>query len=463
MRWIAFLWVVCAAAINAAPTSSPKNALEDYVAAPDSSFGWHVLARYSPPGADVVALELTSQTWQGIVWKHQLYVFRPHAAGVDARQGLLVVGGGRWHDRFETEPAKELPDDAKIFLEMARRLDAVVAVVGQVPFQPMFDLNEDSLIAYTFDRYLKTGDADWPLLLPMVKSVVKAMDATQQFMISEWHEAPQRFTVLGGSKRGWTTWLLGAVEPRAAVLVPVVIDALNFRRNMPYQSTVWGAPSPALAPYTKLHLIDILGSSQGEALREIVDPYSYRKRLTQPKLVVVATNDPYFPLDALNLYWDALPPPKYILYAPNQTHSMDDYGRLIPTMNAVHRASEGGASLPAMKWEFQSRDHALRLCVRSVPEPGAVVAWTADSTDAGFVHARFSSQPVAADRGVFVFDLARPDSGYRAVFAETAFGAGDAKYTLSTNVRITDPAGHAPSRLTEIRGTPGVCPAGARH
>ncbi len=460
-RLALFLWLTLSAvAGNGAPRVSPHEALADYVAKADASYAWHVVARYSPPGADVVVLRLVSQTWKGIVWKHQLYVIKPRNVAADTRQGLFVVSGGRWRESYEAEPPAALPDDAKVFIEMAHRLGSVVAVLSQVPFQPMFDLREDDLIAYTFDRYLATGDTEWPLLLPMVKSVSRGMDATQAFMQQEWHAAPQRFTVLGGSKRGWTTWLAGAVEPRAAALVPAVIDALNFAEHMPYQSTVWGAPSPALEPYTKRNLVQVLGSRQGRDLREIVDPWTYRKQLTQPKLIVVATNDPYFPVDALNLYWKGLPPPKYILYVPNQGHGLDDLGRVIATLAAVHRSSADGAALPQMHWEFQIHDHALRLCMRASPLPSDVVAWHARSPNAGFVEATFEPQPVTATDGTFVYELQWPTTGYGALFAEAAFGEGAARYTLSTNLRVTDSTGRAPSPLTAIPGERGVCPRG---
>jgi PhoPQ-activated pathogenicity-related protein len=452
------LALMAAGSAQAAPDSTPADALADYVAAPDDSYGWQVHARYSVPGADIVELHLRSQTWHGTLWKHQLFIVKPVSVDDDVRQGLLVVAGGRWRDRYETETRTELPDDVRVFVQMAQRANTVLAVLGQVPFQPMFGLTEDNLIAYSFDEYLETGDATWPLLLPMVKSAVKAMDATQAFTRDEWQMQLLRFTVLGGSKRGWTTWLTGAVEPRAAALIPVVIDALNFKAHMPYQTKVWGAPSKALEPYTKRGLLKVLSSPRGRALRRIVDPYSYRQRLTQPKLIVVATNDPYFPVDSLNLYWDALPDPKYALYLPNSTHHADDFGRIIPAVAAFHRASAGGTPLAKLEWEYQAGPDRLRLCVRADPRPQSVVAWTAASDDRDFRDATFSQNPVAPQRGAYVFDLARPAGGYAAVFAESLFGGGADRYPLSTNLRVIGARTAPAIAATAIRGHTGVCP-----
>lgn len=443
----------------AAPDSPPDQALAAYLAAPDATYEWRVRARHRRAGAEIVELTLHSQTWRDAVWKHQLFLIRPAGAVAEARQGLFVIGGGRWRDDYETAPAADLPGGAALFLQMAEQLGTVVAVLGQVPFQPLFGMTEDELIGHTFEQYLASGDAEWPLLLPMVKSVVRGMDAVQAFAAEEWGAALERFTVIGGSKRGWTTWLTGAAEPRAAALMPVVIDALNFALHMPYQSTVWGVPSPELAPYTRRNLHEVLGDARGEALRRIVDPFSYRDRLLQPKVVVVATNDEYFPLDSMNLYWDALPEPKYALYLPNERHGVEDYARVIATLGALHRHAAQGVPLPKLDWEFEPRDGALRLCVRGSPAPAAVAAWTAESADAGFVEARFIREPTALEGGVHVFDLEWPAGGYRAVFGEALFDGGDGSvFTLSTNVRLADARGVPPSEATAIMGSPGVCP-----
>src|SRR5690606_14304529 len=122
----------------------------------------------------------------------------------------------------------------------AEAIEAPVAVLRQVPFQPIFERREDALIAYTFDQYLRTGDGEWPLLLPMVKSATRAMDAVQDIVKKRWSASPESFTVAGASKRGWTAWLTAATDPRVMAVAPMVIDVLNMRAQMDHQRATWG-------------------------------------------------------------------------------------------------------------------------------------------------------------------------------------------------------------------------------
>lgn len=415
-------------------------ALAAYVAKPDASYAWQIHARYAHRGAEIIELRLHSQTWRDVLWKHQFLLIKPDRI-VGENQGLLIIGGGRWREEYDGVPISSLlPDGAEIFVAIARRLRTVVAVVGQVPFQPLFDRREDELIAYTFEQYLRTGDAEWPLLLPMVKGTVRAMDASSEVARREWNMPLSTFTVLGGSKRGWTAWLTAAVDSRVTALAPVVIDALNMAEHFPYQSEVWGEPSEEIRPYTELNLHNVLASEEGSALREIVDPFSYRTAITQPKLIVLATNDAYFPVDSANLYWDELDGPKYLLYLPNDRHSIRDYARLIATLGALHESASSAARLPELEWEYRWASDALTLCVRSDPAPRVLRVWTAESADRDFRDAIWEDRREQRRDDAYVLTMPRPAAGYIAVFGEATFGRGRSAYSLSTNLAVAAPS-----------------------
>ncbi|HCO84802.1 MAG TPA: PhoPQ-activated pathogenicity-like protein PqaA type, partial [Arenibacter sp.] len=124
------------------------------------------------------------------------------------------------------------------FAQVAEKNKAIVAIVRQVPNQPLYDgLTEDELISFTLHNYKNDKDLTWPLLFPMVKSAVRAMDAVQEFSSKNLEKEVTRFTVTGASKRGWTTWLTGANDKRVETIAPMVIDVLNMPVSLDYQIT----------------------------------------------------------------------------------------------------------------------------------------------------------------------------------------------------------------------------------
>ena len=121
----------------------------------------------------------------------------------------------------------------------------------------MFDGKvEDAIISLTFENYLRTGESDWPLLLPMTKSAVRGMDAVQEFTKEKWQLEIASFTVSGASKRGWTTWLTGAADKRAVAIAPMVIDVLNMGPQMKHQKETWGDLSEQVHDYKERGLDD---------------------------------------------------------------------------------------------------------------------------------------------------------------------------------------------------------------
>ena len=315
-----------ASAADAVTMESAASALRGYVGESDDSYEWRVRREGNVGTSEFSELILTSQTWRDVAWKHQLYIITPSTAK-DASQALLLIGGGSWREKYEELPAEDdgLSTEALVLASVAETMGTPVCVLAQVPHQPMFgDLHEDEIISYTFVEYLKSGDATWPLLLPMVKSAVRGMDAVQEHCDEKWGLDIQNFTVTGGSKRGWTTWLTSAVDDRVNALAPMVIDVLNMGPQMKHQLASFGAYSEQIEDYTEKGIQSQMDTEQGRTLNRIVDPFHYLDQIEQPKIVILGTNDPYWPLDACNLYWDDVSGDKYVLYCPNQGHGIKD-------------------------------------------------------------------------------------------------------------------------------------------
>ena len=412
-------------------TASVPTALQDYVAAKDNSFAWKLLKNDSSDGFITYDIDLTSQVWQGITWKHALTVFIPINNIQHRDTVLLFIMGG--------STGKTLGDDDRAMGQrLANAAEMPVAFLSQVPNQPLLgDRKEDDLISETFLRYLDTKDPTWPLLFPMVKSAVRAMDALQEVALEKHNQKIERFVVTGGSKRGWTTWLSAVADKRVAGIAPIVIDTLNFRPQMKHQKETWGRYSEQIADYTLKGLVDVMHKQPEIPIWQWVDPYTYRSQLTLPKLLINGTNDRYWVIDAMNLYWDDLSGEKHVLYVPNAGHGLDGGKENAMTTLAVfaqHVAMQ--EPLPNVSWKHDDDGDQMRLVVRSAPAPKKVRLWTAHSDDKDFRPAHWDATPITANSdGAYVAHVPKPTSGHVAFFAEATYEFGPLEYGLSTQVR----------------------------
>ncbi|MEN9572580.1 MAG: hypothetical protein RL514_435 [Verrucomicrobiota bacterium] len=403
------------------------DALGDYVRKPDDSYAWKQVAQREVDGFTATRLDLTSQTWRGNTWRHQMLVVRPPQVR-NADVAFLFITGDSDPDRL-----------FGLLKTMAERGGAVAAAVTKVPNQPLYDgRREDALIAYTFNEYLKTGDREWPLLFPMVKSAVRAMDAVQAFASVGGSAKPVRFVVAGASKRGWTTWLTAAADPRVVGIAPMVIDMLNMKAQLHWSQQVYGKQSEQINDYTELNLIERLDEPRMVELRSWVDPYSYRTRYTLPKLLLLGTNDPYWTVDALRHYWNDLPEPKLIFQTPNAGHDLAGGKEATQTMAAFFQMIADREELPKLNWTRQGPDSPT-LTVTVTPAAKAFHLWTATSPDRDLRNDRWASVPVSSNPGrTATTQIERPATGYRAYLMEAEFTTKSGHdYKLSTEARVT--------------------------
>lgn len=362
--------------------------------------------------------------WQGRPWEHTLQLFLPERA--PAAQALLCVTGDG-----------PVGGESYPFRLAAERLRAPVAVLYNVPNQPLFDeLREDGLIAFTFDRFLETGDASWPLLVPMVESAARAMDLVQESTRRELGEAVRAFVVTGASKRGWTTWLTAVRDPRVAAIAPMVFDNLCFPRQMKRQRELWGNFSAEIDDYTERDLQSKMDTERGRQLVQMVDPWCHREALLLPKLLIHGSNDPYWGTDATRLYWHDLQGPKYVLTVPNAGHSIADGERVLGTLAAFFRHVGRGERLPDLQFEHARRNGRALLRIRPSEPAASAHCWSAQSDNLDFRPVPWSAEPIPERNGEFVAELPVPAEGGVALFGEVEFAGPDGRFTLSTTTAV---------------------------
>jgi PhoPQ-activated pathogenicity-related protein len=433
---VSCLFVACpgrAEERSSVPTtaSAPPDALLRYVAAPESVYAWKKIETLEFGRQKVHKLELTSQTWQNIVWTHALLVFEPKKLAHPGHMLLFVTGGKNGGTPRDSDMA--------IGLTLAELCGARVATIHQVPNQPLLgDRVEDDLISETWLKYLETGDESWPLLFPMVKSAVKAMDALQEFVPTIGGENPEAFVISGASKRGWTSWLTPVADKRIIATAPIVIDMLNFRAQMKHQLELWGGFSEQINDYTRKGLVRKEQEQETERetrLRTMMDPWTYRQSLTLPKLLIVGTNDPYWAVDAMSIYFDDLVGPKYVLAAPNVGHNLGDRKDFaLTTLAAFFRHQATGRPLPQLSWTKSPDKGRLELRVACDIPPRAVRVWSASMPTNDFREAKWASTNVEFAGGECVAGVPTPTDQKVALFTELEFDFDKLRYSLTTPV-----------------------------
>ncbi len=418
---------------------TPETALDMYINNGDKTYGWEIKNTYTVLNVRVTDLLLTSQQWQDYVWKHQLTVFAPDNIQYD--KALLWITGGSL-ENSSPKWASVIDAEALVFGTLASENEAVTVVLRQIPNQPLLDgHSEDALIAKTLQNFINDGDYSWPLLFPMVKSTVRAMDAVQELLRDEENMEISGFVISGASKRGWTTWLAGAADSRVTAIAPAVIDMLNMPVNLDYQVDVWGEYSEQIQDYVDLGIPQDVHSQQGSDITLMIDPYSYRDKLTMPKMIFIGTNDRYWPVDAVKHYIADIPGENYIHYVANAGHDLGGGEQAIEGLRAFFLNTAAGQPYPECSWETTESATGITLNVSgSLNALKSSYLWTATSADRDFRNEEWSSDvlEIIDNSRVNVF-LDYPDTGFAAFYIDLEYtDIRQRNYTVSTRMFVID-------------------------
>jgi PhoPQ-activated pathogenicity-related protein len=435
--------------------TTPSNALEAYVQAPDPSYNYTRRDTTPVPGLigtisvpvlyTIYDYSMTSQTWRTTadvndpVWQHWLRIFVPSArTGPVSPTALLLIDGGSYDDSTLPPNPDTDPPTAEYGQEAAI-LHSVVVDLQDVPNEPLTftgdpgdPRSEDAILAYTFNQFMnnigQAGNDTWPALLPMVKSAVRAMDTVQAVMPQLTGDQISNFMVTGYSKRGWTTWLTAAVDSRVIGIIPGVFDNLDQAAQMVHQYEVYGFFSQAVQDYNDFNIFGQLTTPQGQQLSSIVDPYYYLNEprfATMPKLLINAAGDEFFVSDSAQFYFhDLQGTQNYLRYIPNDGHGLDPTNPVNSTIS-FYDAVINHLPLPQFSWTVQP-DGSIR--VQTVTAPSKVLLWQATNPVARDFRQYFNptivwTSSVLADQGngVYVGSTPMPTSGATAFFVELTF------------------------------------------
>jgi len=319
-------------------------------------------------------LNLTSQKWledddyspnseAKSIWWHMLVVIVPDNIQWHNNATMWITGHGMGY-----RPTDPKDEDIALAASLAMGTGTVTGVLFQIPNEDIvfttdpiqMARGEDEIIAFTWDHFLKDPSMpDWLVRFPMVKASVKAMDAISEFISTAHPELNCQldyFSVAGASKRGWTTWDLGAVDSkRVQAIVPIVLDAINFVEVEHHQWRSYGGWSWALNDYTEMNIMDRMDSPEMLQLQEQEDPFFYRDRLTMPKLVVNAVLDEFQQPDDTHYWWAQMPEPKRFIMTPNAEHSeATGILEIVPAIGTWISYLLRRATIPSFSWSIDA-------------------------------------------------------------------------------------------------------------
>ena len=447
MRKIRSIIVVLFVALtwgSMAQETTASKALKSYINNGDDSFMWEYRDSLVKEDYTAYRLRMRSQTWREKEWIHELVIFVPRE--IKNSETLIHISGGNANEETG-EPNYHKWDHYLIGYmgNIASRCKALTAVLWQVPRQPLYGGKyEDELVSYTLHNFQNDGDYSWPLLFPMTKSAIRAMDAIEQFSEQRGHKIKSnRFVTNGISKRGWTTWLTAATgDKRVVAIAPMVIDILDMPVSVPYQRHMYGSYSIHIQDYVNLGLTEQLTNPAGKELVTMIDPYSYRDKFDLPKMVFFGSNDEFWCVDAVKNYIDQIPGQTYTSYVTNAGHSLGDKSAAFNTLEAFFVQTINNKKYPKFEYKVsegkESATITLSLDKRHLEQ---IVVWEAESDNKDFRPQKFvPSKLNIAHRAKAKVEVAYPKQGYKAflITAKYRHPNGGEPYNITTRMFTAD-------------------------
>ena len=390
-------------ALEQACYSNLNEVMKCFVQHEDGAYKYKLQNQAETNNLNIKTYILDSQKWPieadsdiaSTIWRHKLVIYIPKS--VTHNQALFYVSGGYSTDINGQEtfsPSKEKLDFANIAIDN----QAPVVVIEDVPNQYLLinsiPKKEDQILAFTYKKVMEDPMKNAYLAghLPMVKSIIKGMDASQA-ILAEHGLNITNFVMMGASKRGWAAWLATLEDERVSAIIPVVIDILNVQKNINHICNSYKSHCPpALRDYQAEGVMSSIDSSAFTNLMTIEDPLSYvslpkyTKQASVPKYIINSSGDDFYAPDSSKFYFKALSGDNYIRYLPAAMHyfagnpisdSLNNMKLLNEAVNNYFYFHLNHIPLPDVSWSVATN----KMSIDSSFKPEKVKLWTAHNDE----------------------------------------------------------------------------------
>ena len=386
-------------------TSAALTPLDDYVRKPESVYAWHdtgFVYQKLPFKSTAHMLNVSSLEWldtskavgpNGALWTHQVLVVVPEKVTIFNMSTVVLTGSCNADRGNGTGPHPPPADDEYLVVadNIAAQTGGTVVVVYQIPnCKYVFPSDpsqkpreEDALIAWAWHEYIvdPAHNPEWLPRLPMAKAGFQCMKAAAEYLVQQKIADPKGWLVSGASKRGWTSWMVGATTPfkglplviGIAPLVPIVPDLIAevHRQWMSYDGFTF-----AFADYAAVNLTQVLDGPEFKTALEIIDPIYYGDRLSQvPKVVVLSSDDEFMQFDWSDIWYSKLTGEKHLLIAPNSEHSLaTGIPEILACLAAFYKSlALGIQQRPTFDYSYDSTNGAITVTIPKGMVHGKVV------------------------------------------------------------------------------------------
>ena len=307
-----------------------ESPLDTYMNKEDKHFSWFdTMERVKMPlGGTGYVLNVTSQAWKEgeawvqhsdgfktSIWSHQMMIIVPNDLKI--RNKAVIYNTGACNEHPGTP--KGTDEEPLAMNAVSSQIGVITVALFQIPNCHMIyetdpskrGRSEDAMLAWAWKNFMDTGDHEWLPRLPMAKAVMKAMQAVEEYTTQEKIAEIDGWLVAGASKRGWTTWMVGAAAekctwcPKVEALAPIVPIVPDLRNGVHHMWRAYGGFTFAFNDYTAVNFTTQIDDPRTLELFKVVDPMSYISRLNKmPKTVICSSDDEFMMMEWTAQWFD---------------------------------------------------------------------------------------------------------------------------------------------------------------